>query len=355
MTEFGPYPDPIPSADAATEEQPKPRRRLAPLVAAIVAIASVAFAAGVFVSRPDSRSPTAVDGAAPIGSNGAEEPVVAVARVLLPSVVQILAGQGAGSGVIYDADGLILTAAHVVGRSEEVTVRLADGTRLSGEVVGTDTGRDVAVVKVNRKRLRAAKLARGSDIRVGQLAVAIGSPFGLQDSVAAGVVSGLGRTLPTGEAVVDAIQTDAPLNPGNSGGPLADREGRVIGINVAVRGGNGEGVAFAVPIDTAMQAVRRLEQGETPPPVAFLGITGTDPSTGPGGALVTAIEANSPAANVGLREGDLVTRIDGRRVSGMNELASAIRRHLPGDRITLDFTRDGKPHDVQVELGTRET
>jgi S1-C subfamily serine protease len=208
-------------------------------------------------------------------------------------------------------------------------------------------------VKVKATGLRPARLARDVKLRVGQLAVAIGSPFGLEDSVSSGVISGLGRTLPTGEAVVDAIQTDAPLNPGNSGGPLADREGRVIGINVAVRGDGGEGISFAVPIDVAMETVRRLEQGETPAPVAFMGITGTDPSSGPGGALLTNVEADSPAGRAGLRAGDLVTAIDGEKVTAMSELAAAIRRHDVGDRVRLTFYRDDTKHHVEIVLGER--
>ncbi|MGH2760419.1 MAG: S1C family serine protease [Actinomycetota bacterium] len=353
MTDSKPPLYTIPATDEP--EAPKQRRRFGPLVAGALVIASFAFAAGVFVSRPDApASSTAVDGTSPIGSNGADEPVVSVSRTLLPSVVQIRTETGAGSGVIYDTSGSILTAAHVVQGAEEVSVRLSDGDRITGEVVGRDPGRDIAVVKVTRRGLRAAKLARGIDVRVGQLAVAIGSPFGLQDSVTAGVVSGLGRTLPTGEAVVDAIQTDAPLNPGNSGGPLADRLGRVIGINVAVRGQGSDGVAFAVPIDTAMQAARRLEQGETPPPVAFLGVTGTDPVSGLGGALITAIEPGSPAAEAGLREGDLVTRVDGERISGMNELAAAIRRKVPGDRVRLAYVRDDETLTLTATLIARE-
>jgi putative serine protease PepD len=327
-----------------------PKGRIAALVAAgSVAIASLGFAAGVFATRDEPAAKTD-----PSPNAQSDEPVAQVARILLPSVVQIRSGVGAGSGVIYNSRGLILTAAHVVQGSDEVSVRMPDGDRLEGKVLGRDTGRDVAVVQVKRTGLRAAKLARGIDVRVGQLAVAIGSPFGLQDSVTAGVVSGVGRTLPSGEALVDAIQTDAPVNPGNSGGPLADRLGRVIGINVAVRGQGADGVAFAVPIDVAMETVRRLEQGATPAPVAFLGVTGTDPSTGPGGALVTDVQSGSPAEKAGLREGDLVTDVDGEAITSMTELAAVIRRHAPGDRISLTFARDDRERTVEVELGTRD-
>ncbi len=329
--------------------QPPPRRRIGAFsVAGAIAVASIGFAAGVTVSRDEPPAPT------PTVDASAGEPVAAVARTLLPSVVFIRQGAGAGSGVIYDAEGLILTAAHVVGEADEVTVRLADGRRYAGRVLGRDTTRDVAVLKIDRAGLPAAKLARGVKVRVGQLAVAIGNPFGLQDSVTAGVVSGLGRTLPTGEAVVDAIQTDAPVNPGNSGGPLADRFGRVIGINVAIRGDAG-GVAFAVPIDVAMQAAVKLQRGEPAPPVAFLGVTGTDPATGRGGGLVTDVQADSPAAKAGIEEGDLIVTMDGEEITGMSELAAAVRARAPGDRVTLTIVRDGKERSLEVTLAARES
>src|SRR5688572_27786302 len=153
MTETTPV-HPVTDVEPGT---PKPRGRLAQLAAAGLVIASVAFAAGVFISRPDAPGSKPVTGTSPIGSNGAEEPVVAVSRILLPSVVHIRTPTGAGSGVIYDATGLILTAAHVVGSSDEVTVRMADGDRVEGEVVGRDPGRDIAVVKIRQRGLRAAK------------------------------------------------------------------------------------------------------------------------------------------------------------------------------------------------------
>ncbi len=341
--------DPVTQSGPESPPTPvPPRRRRAPLAAAIVvSLVSLGFAAGVLASRDGPTNAPAASQSATV-----DDPVVRVAQILLPSVVQIRSGIGAGSGVIYKSNGYILTAAHVVEGADTVTVRLADGSRLDGKVLGRDPGRDVAVVKVNRTKLRAARIAR-DPVSVGQLAVAIGSPFGLQDSVTAGVVSGVGRTLPTGEAIVDAIQTDAPVNPGNSGGPLADRLGRVIGINVAVRGNGADSVAFAVPIDAAMETVRRLEKGESPAPVAFLGVTGTDPSSGPGGALVTDVQPGTPAAKVGLKAGDLITAVDGVAITSMSELAAIVRHHAPGDRVRLRFTRDGKRHSVEVVLSER--
>lgn len=310
-------------------------------------VAAIAFTGGVILARGGSSpSPTATP-------SPDVEPVAQVARILLPSTVQLRAGEATGSGVIYRPDGFILTAAHVVEGRDEVSVRLSDGSRLDGKVLGHDAARDIAVVKVDRTRLPAARLARGVRLRVGQLTMAIGSPFGLADTVTAGVVSGIGRSLPTGQGPVDAIQTDTSVNPGNSGGPLADRFGRVIGINVAVRGRVADRVAFAVPIDVAMQAADRIQQGQPPPPVAFMGVTGTEPATGRAGALVTEVHAGSPAANAGVIDGDLVIAIDRQQIDSMEELAAAIRRHSPGDKVTLTVVRDGEEHRFTIELVAR--
>ena len=184
----------------------------------------------------DERTPAAVTTtlAAPGSTIGdSEEPVADVAAALSPSVVQIETSDGLGSGVVFRADGYILTAAHVVAGSREVTVRLADGTQLEGRVVGADDNSDVAVVQVDETGLPAA--ATTTNIRVGQMAIAIGSPWGLDQTVTAGVVSSVSRTVAGPDGVPrTAIQTDAPINPGNSGGALADRHGRVIGINDAI-------------------------------------------------------------------------------------------------------------------------
>lgn len=330
-----------------------PVRPRAWLVAATVILLAVVSAASVLVARNDA-SPETRTGSSPTATPPPpSEPVADVARIVLPSTVRIHNEPGSGSGFIYDSDGLILTAAHVVGSAEQVDVRLPDGARVEGRVLGRDTRRDVAVVKVERKGLRAAKLARGVDVRVGQLAVALGSPFGLVDTVTAGVVSGIGRSFPTPDGVVDAIQTDAPVNPGNSGGPLADRQGRVIGINFAARGRGSDTIGFAVPIDVALQAAERLQVGATPPPVAFMGVSGTDGAEGRAGALLTEVEAGSPGAAAGLQDGDLVTAIDGERLEGMSDLASAIRRRAPGDRVGLTVVRDGRERRMQVVLTAR--
>lgn len=305
--------------------------------------------------RDEASTGSTSPSVAPRIRGSASEPAAAVARALLPSVVQIETGVGLGSGVVYDADGLILTAAHVVdGASGEVTVRLADGTRVSGEVVGTDPSTDVAVVRAAGSRLRAASLAVGRPLRVGQTAIAIGSPFGLEGSVTAGIVSAIDRAVTVDDgSSVSMIQTDAPINPGNSGGALADGRGRVIGINDAIRSDSGvnSGVGFAIPIDTAAAVADALVKGEEPK-TGFLGITGTEPTSGPAGALVTEVVPNSPAAGSGLRPGDLVTAIDGDPVEGMSDLAARIRAIDPGTRVMLTIERGGRTLEVPVTLGS---
>jgi putative serine protease PepD len=289
----------------------------------------------------------------PTESSGAE-PVADVAAAVQPSVVQIETRGGLGSGVVYNRAGGILTAAHVVNGSSHVTVRLRDGTRVRGRVVGADDATDVAVVKVARADLKPATLAVNVPLRVGQLAVAIGSPFGLEQTVTAGVVSAVDRSIVTnnGAGAANMIQTDAPINPGNSGGALVDRDGRVIGINDAIRSRSGvnAGVGFAIPIDTAVHVADALVRGRTPS-IGFIGISGTDPTAGTAGALVTDVQAGGPASAAGIRAGDLITAFDGQPITGMVNLAAKVRMTRPGVTVTLDVKRDGRALRVDVEIG----
>jgi putative serine protease PepD len=332
------------------------RARLLPLLLAALLVGSGYGLA--YVIRDDAtpeaaRPPAAGAGRGPVRARGPEA-VTAVARAVLPSVVQIETGSGLGSGIIYEADGGILTAAHVVDGSSTVTVRLADGTRVPGEVVGADDATDVAVVRVEEDGLRAAALAVGVPVRVGQLAVAIGSPFGLEGTVTAGIVSAIDRTITTddGRAVANMIQTDAPINPGNSGGALVDRQGRVIGINDAIRSDSGvnAGVGFAIPIDTAKSVASALESGR-PPSIGFLGVGGTEPASGPPGALITEVQPQTPAAAAGLRPGDLITSFDGEPVTSMAQLAGRVRPTAPGTMVIVEVLRDGRTMRVEVRIG----
>ncbi len=248
------------------------RRRSVLTGAGALLVALLLTGGGVLVGTnlaPDTRA--AADRAAQVTGSpvpvavgpGAEEPVAEVAAALAPAVVQIESSGGLGSGVVYDAGGLVLTAAHVVDGVTAVRVRLADGRVLEGAVLGVDTTTDIGVVRVSPDgELPVAVLALDTEPQVGQLAVAIGSPFGLEQTVTAGVVSAVDRSLPDrdGRSVRNVVQTDAPINPGNSGGALADRGGRVIGINSAIRttGGGNVGVGFAVPIRVAAQVADQI-------------------------------------------------------------------------------------------------
>jgi putative serine protease PepD len=346
---------------------PGGRGRLSQLL--VVGVAAVVLLAGGYgigqvLDRNSATAATAGAGlptaaiSAPIQAG--DEPVAAVAKALLPTVVELTVetqqGDGLGSGVIYDKNGYILTAAHVVQGADRVTVRLADGTRLRGEVLGTDQANDVGVVKVDRGNLPAAPLAVDVPLQVGQLAVAIGSPFRLEGSVTAGIVSATSRILQDGQSGREVIQTDAPINPGNSGGVLADREGRVIGINSAIRSdgaSNGNiGIGFAVPIDIAAKSATAIVENK-PLQTGFLGVSSGDPTSGRGGALIQEVTSGSPAAKAGLQVGDLVVELDGQAVTSKDDLVGRIRDHQPGDRVTLKLVRDGKEQTVTATLADR--
>jgi S1-C subfamily serine protease len=332
------------SSDSETSTDRRRGARTGWILTGAALFAALSFLAGVLVAR---GTPTTAPPA-----KSADEPATTVARLLLPSAVFIKAGDGAGSGFIYRSDGYVITAAHVVRDNKEVTIRLFDGAPLKGKVLGKDTARDVAVIKVKRTGLRAAKLARNLPVRVGQLAIAVGSPYRLEASVTSGIVSAVDRSVPTANGYVRAIQTDAPINPGNSGGPLADRLGRVIGINFEVKP-NSTGVGFAVPIDVAWQAVSKIQVGKKPPPVAFLGVSGTDSLDDRAGALLTEVTPGSGAANAGLRAGDLVITVDGEAIRSMSEFANKIRVHTPGETMKVTYLRDKKRTTVNVKVGSR--
>jgi len=344
-------------ADGGSPRSRGPSRWLAAVVAGIVLLAS-GYGISQVLDRDDATPagagiPTAApSAAAPAPSASGQEPAAAVAKALLPTVVEIRRGSGLGSGFVYDRNGYIMTAAHVVEGTDQVEVRLYDGTQLNGRVVGTDELNDVAVVKVDRTGLAAAPLALGETVEVGQLAVAIGSPFGLNETVTAGIISATDRNLEGREV----IQTDAPINPGNSGGVLADRRGRVIGINDAIQTGsdsNGNvGIGFAIPIDLAARSATAIVQGK-PVQVGYLGVTMAPPTGGQDGALVQEVASGSPAAKAGLRPGDLVVAIDGQSVADYGELGARIRSHKPGDKITLKVVRGGNETTITATLTQR--
>jgi len=302
---------------------------------------------------------------APVDDSG-DEPVVAVAEALVDSVVLVSVPEAShGSGIVFDDGGRIVTNAHVVDDADEVVVSLPNGRQIVAEVVGFDVRRDVAVLQLTEpdSSLVPAVFAFTEDIHVGQLAVALGSPFDLDRTVTAGIVSAVGRVIDSYGcqsgfsaecAGVSMIQTDAPINPGNSGGPLADREGRVIGMNTAIQStgfatGN-IGVGFAIPSDTVVLVARRLILGE-PIGTAWLGIRGESTIDVRPGALIVEVVEGSPAELAGLLVGDRVFRSDGRIIRDMGALRADIQIRLPGSRVELEYERDGEVGLALVQLG----
>ena len=265
--------------------------------------------------------------------------------------------QSQGSGFVYDDEGHVITNQHVVDGAESVSVKFTDGSTYDAEVVGSDPSTDVAVLKVDAPASILEPLALGDSdaVEVGDGVVAIGSPFGLEQTVTTGIVSALHRqiTSPNNFAIDDAIQTDAAINHGNSGGPLLDLRGRVIGVNSQIEsesGGN-DGVGFAVPSNTVEKIADALiADGSVEH--AYLGVSTEDAEDG-GGASIAEVRSGTPAAEAGLRSGDVVTAIDGRAVTSSDELRRLIDSSSPGDTVELTLERDGQTKTLQAELGSR--
>jgi putative serine protease PepD len=278
-----------------------------------------------------------------------------------PGVVSILVrsstGAGTGSGFVLDNDGYILTNDHVVEDAATVRVRFPEGGPVSAKLVGADPSTDLALLKVDPSAHKLTPLALGSSrrLKVGQAAIAIGSPFGLEGTLTTGVVSAVGRsiTAPNNFPIDNVIQTDAAINPGNSGGPLLDASGRVVGVNaqIASTSGANDGVGFAIPIDTAKEVLPLLKEGKQIKR-PYLGVSTSTPETGTG-ALVAGVVQGGPADKAGIRLGDRIISIDGRTVEDSDDVASAVVPREPGDEVKIVLRRGGNERTVTVKLGTR--
>jgi len=300
----------------------------------------------------------------------------AVVDVIVRTSDSFFDQRGAGTGVVIDQRGLIVTAAHVVEGASTVQIRFATGERVSGRVLGTDEANDIALLRVDRlpEGVPVAVLGDSDRVQVGDFVVAIGSPFGLSGTVTQGIVSAVNRSWnPPGDRLrTGLIQTDAPINPGNSGGPLFDARGEVIGITIMIESpirGN-VGIGFAVPSNTVKRVLPQLEQGAQLEP-AWLGISGTDLDAERAGrfglsvdrgVIVLSVVPGSPAARAGLRPaqasgldiaelGDVIVAMDGQPVVGMQDLAARIGARQPGDTVELTVLRDGREQSVRVTLG----
>ncbi len=293
--------------------------------------------------------------AAPVLTGG--EPVAAAAEVILPSVVHIRTTSGLGSGVIYDSDGLIVTAAHVVEGDDTVSIRLADGRQFQGTVVGSAAEVDIAVIRIETADLPAADFNTEKP-RVGQLAIAVGSPWNLASTVTSGIISAVDRPScnPVTGICVSVLQTDAAINPGNSGGALVDRTGAVVGINVSIftESGANDGVGFAVPSETVRAYADSIVSGE-PLVAAFLGVSGAFVTEeGRAGALITEVIPGSAAEQAGIQVDDVIVSIDGVPIQGIDDLAAQVRTHRPGEIVEVVLLREGEEIVYQVALGERE-
>ena len=262
-----------------------------------------------------------------------------------------------GSGFVYDDEGHVITNQHVVDGAQSVSVEFSDGSTYDAEVVGSDPSTDIAVLKVDAPASVLEPLVLGDSdaVDVGDGVVAIGSPFGLEQTVTTGIVSALHRqiTSPNNFAIDDAIQTDAAINHGNSGGPLLDLQGRVVGVNSQIesKSGGNDGVGFAVPSNTVERIAQALiSDGSVEH--AYLGVSTEDAENGEG-ASIAEVRSGTPAAEAGLQTGDVVTAIDGKAVTSSDELRRRIDSNSPGDEVELTLERDGETKTVPVELGSR--
>jgi putative serine protease PepD len=291
----------------------------------------------------------------------APSPVPEIAKAVLPSVARVDVGQGSGSAVIYRPDGYLVTNNHVVAGAQQVEVTLADGQRRSAEVVGTAEFSDLAVLRIDERDLPAATFADEIP-EVGSTAVAIGSPFGLDATVTAGVISAHDRELQGGGASLGGlIQTDAAINPGNSGGALADDRGRVVGINTAIlsESGTNAGVGFSVPSTSVVPlADQIIETGSVNP--GYLGIRGGDvqPEAAEAfdvteGAVVVEVTPGTPADEAGLQPEDIIVEFDGQEIDSMLALHTRVLIHQPGDEVTITYFRDGERQQTTVTLDER--
>ena len=363
-------------------------KKLIPVVLGI-SFGSAVFLTGCSGSEAEKAVENAIDGggipaasvnkdtqkAGENASNARNTPVVHAAKEVGPAVVgitnkavardwfnnQVQVEQGVGSGVIFRSDGYIVTNYHVIAGAQEIVVSLPDERSFTGQVIGADELTDLAVVKIDATDLKVAEFGNSDDIMVGEPAIAIGNPMGLefQGSVTSGVISALNRTLDINERQLKLIQTDAAINPGNSGGALVNADGKVIGINSAKLAANGvEGMGFAIPINSVRAIVDELmSNGKVLRPYIGVGVFDKETAARQGyrlnaekGVYVEEITLNGPADKAGIRRGDLILEIDGKEINKVGELRAVILDHKAGDTIRVKIERDGSKNDVDVVL-----
>lgn len=349
------------------------------IVAAMLAASVATFAGCSTGNTAGSSSSSAVQQAASTEnlSDARNTPAVRAAKAIGPTVVGItnkavardwfnnpVETEGVGSGVIFKNDGAtgyIVTNNHVISGAKELIVSLADGRSLKGKLVGADEVTDLAVVKVDAKDLPVAKFGDSDKIVVGEPAIAIGNPMGLefQGSVTSGVISALNRTLDISDNRVKLLQTDAAINPGNSGGALVNADSEVIGINSAKVAANGvEGMGFAIPINTVQTVIDELmDKGYVARP--YLGVSVFDPTTAgrygyslniDKGVYIFQLTLSGPCGKAGLQRGDIILKVDDAEVNSVSELRAKVAEHKVGDEVTITYDRNGTSRTVKVTL-----
>ena len=356
---------------------PAPRRRIRRAgQTALIALALAGGTAGGGVAGVLAanrwgapREPqTAVVAAQPIAQTAPTNVAGAVLQAAGPSVVEVnvqgavarggFSPSGSGSGFVVDASGLILTNQHVVADTNNLSVQFSNGETRTATVVGSDRTNDLALLRVDNvpSGIPALALADSDDVEVGETAIAIGSPFGLEQTVTQGIISAVDRNWsPEGRLLRGLLQTDAPINPGNSGGPLLNADGEVIGINTLIESpvrGN-VGVGFAVPSNVARQQLDQLKAGANLQQ-GYMGISAQE-STDPNqqGVTIGAVEQGSGAAQAGLRVGDVIVAIDGTRITGFEDLVGQITGKQPGAKVTLTIQRGDQEQEIEVTLQAR--
>ncbi len=350
---------------------------IAVVVAIVVAVAVLFIVPLAFGSNPidvlRGKTKTQVEEVRTVEERvvqGGQEAVVVAASKVLPSVVNIQvqissgfsSGTGIGSGFFYRPDGYIVTNNHVVESATKITVALRDGSTYDAKVVGTDPDTDLAVIKIDPADLPAVTMGTSSDLVVGELVIAVGSPEGFEGSVTSGIISALNRniTISSTESLYDVIQTDAAINPGNSGGPLCNSLGDVIGINTAIysQSGGYDGLGFAIPIDNAKPIVEQLiSKGSVVHP--WLGFTGSTltPDIAKSynlpvdkGVLIRRIIANAPAQKAGLQSGDIIVALNGTSIDSMEQFVLELRKYQVGDSVTIDYYRGNDKKQTKATL-----
>lgn len=382
----GPYPggggQQPPWAQPVAGAGHRPPSRFGRVLVTGAAVVALAVGSGLFggfiATQLDDDAATSVTGenrpaeAAPVLQR---DSLAGIADKVQPSVVSISTGTGEGSGVVLTEDGYVLTNNHVVAsaQGDTVSVVFADGKTAKAKIIGTDPKTDLAVIKAEGvSGLRPAQFGDSNAMQVGDTVLALGSPLGLQGSVTAGIVSALDRTIQVGgeqqeepqlpqlpqrqssgaQSMAGLLQTDAPINPGNSGGALVNLNGEVIGINTAIAtSGQGQGnigVGFAIPSNKAKLVAEQLKSGgKVSHP--FLGVSVTD-AEGGNGAQVGTVQPNSPAAKVGVQKGDVITQLGDKKINGSEDLVSAVQSGKVGDRLQLNYIRNGEQKTATVTL-----